>query len=127
MLIFGFGYITCRTFYFVRSAGTSLSLLRASHIIYLSSLIKVMEHLSYAREIMREHMIKSEKNGSQISLFEIRFEEEINQFQERAIDVLLYCHPPFFRQMMEFDDWESAMSFLDENKESALQFWRANT
>jgi hypothetical protein len=123
ILLFVFGYVTCKTFYFVRGAKLSITLLRASHIIYLSSLIKAIEHMSHAREMMLEHMIKTEKGGSQISFFEMKFEEDLRLFKERSIDVLLYCHPAFFKPTLEFDDWSTAMKFLQDNKQAALAFW----
>tara|TARA_R100001163_G_C5068188_1_gene208119 strand:- start:1206 stop:1610 length:405 start_codon:yes stop_codon:yes gene_type:complete len=123
LLTFVFGYVTCRTFYFVRAARVSLTLVRGAHIIYLSALMHVLEYLANAREIMLEHMLIAEKSATQISSFEFRFEQDTKLLKERSIDVLLYCHPSPFRQMLEFEDWEGAMRYLDENSESALKFW----
>ena len=123
ILIFFFGYLTCRTFYFMRSARTSLSLMKASGILYLSVLVKAIEHLSYAREIMLEHMIRTEKKTFEISSFEMRFERDVSLFKDRSIHTFLACHPKFFRSMVEFNNWEDAMKFLIEHKDSALAFW----
>jgi hypothetical protein len=123
LLTFVFGYVTCKTFYFFRSSRISLSLLNASHVIYLSSLIKTIEHLSYAREIMREHMLRTEKDSIQISSFEKGFDEDLKLLKVRSINNLLQCHPTFFRTMIQFDDWGGAMKFLQENREGALSFW----
>lgn len=123
LLTFIFGYVTCRTFYFFRTSRTSLSLLSASHIIYLSSVIKAIEHLSYAREIMREHLLVTEKDALQISSFERSFEDDLSRLKQRSITVLLATHPEFFRSMMKFDDWPTAMKYLEENRDAALSFW----
>ena len=123
LIVFIFGYLTCKTFYFVRSARVSLVLIKASNIIYLSSLIKALEHLSYVREIMLEQMLKSEKNSTQISTFEFRFEQDVQKLKRRSISTLLSCHPEFFRSQLEFDDWKSAMEYLQKNKSTALKFW----
>lgn len=123
ILIFLFGYVTCKTFYFVRSARTSLVILKSAHVIYLSTLLKSIEHLSYSRELVLEQLLKAQKSSPQISSFEMRYEEDVRQFKRRAIDILLYSHPSFFRPMVEFDDWRSAMKFLEDNRESALRFW----
>ncbi len=126
LLVFVFGYITCRTFYFFRAASVGLSMLRASHIIYLSALVRALTHLSYAREIVREHMIRTERKSTQISFFEIQFDQDVELFKEKGIEVLIYCHPTFFRSMLEFSDWPTAMDFLAEHKETALLFWDKN-
>ena len=123
LLTFIFGYFTCKTFYFIRSTRASLVLLRAIHVIYLSSLIKAIEHMSYAREIMLEHMLKTEKSSTQISSFELRFERDTQMLKVRSINTLLACHPTFFRRMMDFKDWPSAMEYLLNNKDAALKFW----
>jgi len=125
LLVFLFGCLTSRTFYFFSSARTSLSMLKASHIIYLSTLIKALEHLSYAREMVLEHMVRTERKSTQISFFEMQHDENIEMFKQRAIDILIYSHPTFFRTMVEFDDWRTAMKYLADNKEAALKFWEA--
>jgi hypothetical protein len=98
-------------------------MLRAGRLIYLSALIKTLEHLSYAREIMLEHMLCTEKSAVQISSFEWRFNEDTKLLKQRSIDVLIQCHPSFFRPTIEFQDWDSAQRFLNEHKDAALQFW----
>jgi len=123
ILIFVFGYVTCRLVYFFRVNRLSLSLLKLSHIIYLSTLIKAMEHLSYAREIMLEHMLKSEKGPTHISSFEYRFEEDVRHLKERSIRELVQQHPEIFRQVIDFEDWPTAMRFLMENRAHTLTFW----
>ena len=127
LLIFIFGYLTCKTFYFIRSARISLVLIKASNIIYLSSLIKALEHLSYVREIMLEQMLKSGKSSTQISTFEFRFEQDAQTLKRRAISTLLACHPSFFRKQLEFDDWKGAMEYLQKNKSTALKFWETDS
>ena len=101
----------------------SLSLLRTANIIYLSSMVKSIEHLSYARELVREHMLRTGRGAFQISSFEHTFDEDLKLLKDRSIETLLRCHPTFFRPTVEFEDWTSAMQFLQKNKEGALGFW----
>tara|TARA_R100000808_G_scaffold19251_1_gene41862 strand:- start:545 stop:823 length:279 start_codon:yes stop_codon:yes gene_type:complete len=89
--------------------------------------MKALENMSYARDLVLENMIKTEKSSSQISFFQLKFEEDVRLFKERAIDVLIYCHPPFFKPTLEFDDWRSAMEFLEKNKQTALIFWETQS
>jgi hypothetical protein len=123
LLMFMFGYVTCKTFYFFRSARLGLNLVRASHIIYLSAVIKAMEHLFQARGIMLQHMLQTEKESIQISSFELRFNEEMKTLQDRSVEILMALHPEFFKPTMEFEDWASAMNYLQQHKEAALAFW----
>lgn len=123
LLAFIFGYVTCRAFYFLRVSRLSISLLKISQIVYLSTLVKALEHLSYAREIMLEHMLKTEKGSTQISTFQYRFEEDVRILKEKSIRELLNQHPKVFRNIIEFDDWPSAMRYLMEHKAETLAFW----
>jgi len=98
-------------------------MVKAAHIIYLSVMIKALENLAYSREIMLEHMLKSEQNTTRISSFEFKFEEDVRELKERSILMLAALHPPFFKQMMDFETWDEAAAFLLKNKEAALKFW----
>ena len=123
LLTFLFGYVTCRTFYFVKSARISLTLLRASHIVYISAILKALENLSYSREVMLEHMAISERGATEISLFEKRYEQDVDLITERSIQVLRALHPKFFETALEFENWSEAIKYAEENREIMLKFW----
>lgn len=125
LLTFLFGYVTCRTFYFVRSARLSLTLLRASHIVYISAIIKAIENLSYSREVMLEHMAISERSSTEISLFERQYEYDVGLLKERSIQTLCVLHPKFFETTLEFSNWEEAMKYAEENREIMFKFWES--
>ena len=97
LLTFLFGYITHKTFYFLRSARLSLSLIKASHIIYLSLLIKAIENFAYTKTLTMQQMKETDKSREQIRKFEYRHDEDVALFKARSIAVLLEYHPPFFR------------------------------
>ena len=122
-VIFAFGYTTSKALYFLRSTKLSLRMLRASHLIYLSVMIKALENLSYSREIMLEHMLRTEKNAPQITSFELRFDTDVKALKERSIRSLREEHPKFFQTAIEFDDWDSSMEYLMKHKEIILEFW----
>mgnify|MGYP003145742718 CR=1 FL=1 len=87
-LVFLFGYITCRTFYFIRSARLSLKLIVSGHLFYL-----------------------------------LAIENDIVVLQSNSIDYLLKLHPTFYREALKFDDWQSAMEYLEEHREIISQYW----
>jgi len=124
ILVFLFGYATCKIFYFFRSARLSLVTLRASQIIYLSTVVKALEHLAYSKEIMLEHMLRAGKKSVEISSFQYRFENEERLLKERSIKVVKSYYGGLFQEMIEFEDWDTAMQFLSDNKQGALDFWR---
>ena len=124
LLTFMFGYVTCNVFYFLRLARLSLNLLKTSHVVYLSTLTKALEYLSYSHEVMLEYMIIAEKNSAQISSFKFRFDDEVQKFKDQSIEVLLNNHPKFFHSTIEFKDWSTAMKYLSDHRKMALQYWQ---
>jgi len=124
LLIFVFGYVTCKTFYFLSASRISVRLLRSAQLVYLSVMIKSLENLSYSREIALEHMLRTERKSPEISSFEYKFDEEVRMIKDRAITQLINQHPRLFRDTIEFTDWNSSMAFLTKYKGSILSFWR---
>ena len=123
-MVFVFGYVTHKTFYFLHSARLAIMMIKMSHVIYLSSLIKSLENLSYTRELVLEHLIRTERTATQISTFEMSFNKDVEHFKTKSINTIIHTHPKFFKPILEFDDWASAMKYLETNKKAALAFWR---
>ena len=115
-LVFIFGYVTCKTFYFFRANRISLSLIRLSHIIYLSSVIKSIETLIEARSTAIVNNIEPLKSKD-------LFEDEIKTLKENSVAYLLQLHPRFYRDVLTFDDWESSMRYLNQNKDAVYTIW----
>jgi len=122
-LVFIAGYLTCKALYFMKSTRLSLRAVRASHLIYLSVIIKALENLSYSRELTLESLAKSGETSAAISIFEMQFDTDVRHIKEHSIETLKHQHPDFFKPFIEFDDWESSMDYLMTYKKSALQFW----
>ena len=76
LLVFIFGYVTCQTFYFVRSTRVSLKLMKSSRVIYLLMMAKAMEKYKIAEEVMIQHMQESGKDQFTISKFKDSIEKE---------------------------------------------------
>ena len=116
-LLFLFGYITCRTFYFIRSSRVSLRLIAMAHVIFLSAIKRVEDEWRKAladREIDKSDRIR----------LEIELEGKIEVLRTTSIDYLLMLHPPFYREALQFADWEGAMNYLYKNEETINQFWK---
>ena len=77
----------------------------------------------YARGLVLEEMLRSEKSSAQISTFEYLHEEEVKTLKERSIASLIELHPPFFRKVVEFENWKEAEQYLEKYREVVLRFW----
>jgi len=117
LLVFVFGYTTCKTFYFVRANRISLSLIKLAHVIYLSAVVKSIETLSHARYVAKMNDIEACQTNDV-------FDNEINLLKENSVTYLLQLHPKFYRDILKFNDWESCMRYLNLNKDAVFKIWK---
>ena len=124
VLVFIFGYITCKTFYFLNAVRVSLKLLKSSRVAYLLMAAKIVEQYTISEYSMKRYLKESEQDEETINAFKIKFEQDLKDFKNSVIQDIIHNTPPTFRENLEFDDWRSAMRFLQHNKEDAFNFWR---
>tara|TARA_Y100000592_G_C5333634_1_gene250775 strand:- start:72 stop:482 length:411 start_codon:yes stop_codon:yes gene_type:complete len=125
-LVFIFGYVTCQTFYFLRSTRVSLKLMKSSRVIYLLMMAKAMEKYKIAEEVMLMNLKLSGRDQEVINSFKESIHEERQSFQQRSVSWIIDNTPATFRDIIGFDDWDSAMKFLVLHQEEAFKFWRIN-
>ena len=123
-LVFIFGYVTCKTFYFINTARLSLKLLKSSRIIYLVLATRALENYATSERIMKKYLIDTDANKETKNDFELRFEEEKLLFKAQTIATLIGQTPKAFKEGIEFHDWDTAMIHLQRHKEEAFNFWR---
>ena len=124
MLVFIFGYITCKTFYFFNSARAGVLIIKLSHIICLTILSRCIEAYSYAtytklRALSKTGVIPGSK------IYEKVKEEdkaELQRFKEKIIASIVAVHPERFKTLITFSDWNGAMNYLEENRQVAILF-----
>ena len=121
-LAFILGYITCRTFYFYNAARASIIALKTTHVVALAILAQSLEDFYYAKAYRMEKMVESGETDHNIQAFSFLMEEEIRYYKRKAVKKLIEAHPEFFKQIIEFEDWETAMTFLQSHRNLAAQF-----
>ena len=123
-LTFIFGYVTCKTFYFLNTTRLSLKLIKSSRLIYLIMATRALENYATSERIMKKHLIETDSDLETQKSFEQKFEQETLVFKTQAIATLIEQTPQAFKPGLEFDDWSTAMVHLRKHKEEALRFWR---
>tara|TARA_Y100000034_G_scaffold133989_2_gene201183 strand:+ start:199 stop:600 length:402 start_codon:yes stop_codon:yes gene_type:complete len=121
-LIFIFGYITCKTFYFASASRKSILLLQTTQLIGLFILVRAIESFNYAMQYRIDVMKKNNASEQNIKAFKLRYNDEVNLFKRRSVEKIIDAHGGFFSQTIEFDDWKSAMIFLEKNRENIINF-----
>lgn len=113
LIVFAFGYFTCKTFYFVREVRLGLIMLKVTHCIALYCLVKAYEQLEYAKNAKKNEMLSIGESEGNIKAYCLNFDELIHTFKRRSINDIINLHPSFYKDIIKFNDWDSAMSFLD--------------
>ncbi len=116
-LLFIFGYVTCRTFYFLRSARLSLSLIMSGHLVYLSAVEAIIN--KWKQNIKVLNLEKNDRIKQENEL-----KRQIEVLQSNSVDYLLKLHPSFYRDALKFHDWQSAMKHLEDNSNLMNEFWQ---
>ena len=88
-----------------------------AHLVYLSAIESIINKW---KENIK--LLNLEKN------VRIKHENELQQqievLQSDSIDYLLKLHPSFYREVLKFHDWQSAMDYLEKNRSLINEFWQ---
>ena len=123
-LVFIFGYMTCRTFYFVKASRISLRILIYSQIIYISIMLEIIEKLQKTKSFSNEIKRSVKEMASVCDEINEKIDEEMSILKNNSIKYLINMHPKFYRDSLKFKDWDSSMQFLGNNKQEAFNFWK---
>ena len=116
LLVFVFGYLTHKTFYFVRSSRISIGLIRMSQLISLGILARSMENFYYAHTARLRQLKENNESAAVIKDTRRSFNMEISTYKEKAIKEMIESHPKFYAPIVNFTDWKSAMKYLETHR-----------
>ena len=114
-MVFVFGYITCKTFYFLRELRLGLVMLKLSHYLSLYTIVRSVESLEYSKSMRIIAMRRADESEKNIKAYQLNFDTEIKLYKDKCIREIINIHPKFYRDMIQYDNWDSAMHFLNEN------------
>ena len=94
------------------------------HVVSIAILIKCIEEYSYAGTEKLKALSNCGvlPNDEVYKKIEIENEKTIELFKERRIATIIAFHPEYFRNIIEFEDWSTAMKFLQRNKDIGRAF-----
>jgi hypothetical protein len=87
---------------------------------------KGLENFHYSKYYRLSLMQENKDSQHNIDAFTRSFNDEVSQYKEKAIKIMIDAHGSFFDQVVEFSDWEGAMSYLEKNKSVAREFLTRN-
>jgi len=115
ILVFVFGYVTCKTFYFMKSVRLGLTTLHICHVVGLYTILKGLENYHYTKTMKIKSLKESDESTQVIDAYERNFNEEINMYKNKSIEQIINMHPNFFKDVIKFHDWDSAMRYLSHD------------
>jgi len=121
-LVFAFGYLTCKTFYFFRATRTGILIVKSAQVISLAILAKSMENFAFSRTYKILTLQESGASEQNIGAYTINIDLAINSYKEKAIKHIVEQHSKFYKEILDFDDWRSGMDYLEQNREVAHAF-----
>ena len=83
-----------------------------------------IEQYAYVRTFGALQLKKKGATGDEVENYKLYINNDIAFFKTKSIDNLVSATPNYFKQVLEFDDWESAMRHMNENKELVDQIIR---
>ena len=114
LLVFAFGYLTCKTFYFLKEIRLGLVMLKISHCLSLYTIVRGVESLEYTKAMRLNELRLKEESERNVKAHQLNFDAEIKLYKDKSIREIINMHPKFYRDLIEYDDWDSAMRFLNE-------------
>ena len=127
LLVFAFGYFTCRTFYFLKEVRLGLVMLKLSHFLSLYTIVKGVENLEYTKSMRLDELRRKGESERNMDAYRNNFDIEIKLYKDKSIREIINIHPKFYRDLVKYTDWDSAMRFLnDEGIEYIKQFNQRN-
>tara|TARA_R100000995_G_scaffold81486_1_gene54334 strand:- start:433 stop:807 length:375 start_codon:yes stop_codon:yes gene_type:complete len=114
--MFVFGYVTCKMLYYIRATRISIQLLQLSNLVSLFLLTRALENFEHSRALCLKDLKQRDASERNIDIYKSNLNEEIESFKNKSISGLLELHPDFFKQVIPYDDWDSAMKYLESNK-----------
>jgi len=117
LLVFTFGYITCRTFYFFRAARSSVNMLKVSQLVSVAMLARSLENFAYSKSLRLQYLAETNASEQNKEAFMLLHQDELTNFKTKSIQEIVALHPKFFEDALDFHDWPSAMKFLNDNQQ----------
>ena len=93
-----------------------------SQVISLFIIARSLEDFAYAKEYSLLRMKEGKETEHNIGAFEERHQKEVEFFKKRSVERIISTHGSYFSEVVEYEDWDGAMKFLNVNKKIVFDF-----
>jgi len=121
VLMFVLGYLTCKTFYYLRSARLGITLIQTSNLFSLFILARALENYEISRTLCLADLKRKNMSERNLDIYKENLQREVDSFKKKSIDSLLAAHPHFFKSVTNYNDWDSGMKFLEDHRDLIIK------
>ena len=86
--------------------------------------VKSYERIAYYNNLALNDYMKNEPGDRNVEVYKNNLDEETRLFKDRCIKALVNSSPPLFRKTVPFEDWPTAMLYLNQNRDFVLQLYK---
>tara|TARA_R100001591_G_C4236481_1_gene153340 strand:- start:128 stop:394 length:267 start_codon:yes stop_codon:yes gene_type:complete len=79
-------------------------------------LTRALENYHYAKSFCNERLVKNGATEKELESFKIYINNDMEHLKKTAIRDMNKAIPEHFKSSIVFDDWETAMAFLEASK-----------
>ena len=79
-----------------------------------------MQNYYYVRTFGSNQLTKSGAGDDEVKNYKKFIDNDIEYFKDSSIKYIVRNTPEHFMPMLQFDDWDSAMSFLDNLNQTRI-------
>ena len=96
--------------------------MRVCQVVGLFIIARSLEDFAYAKEYSLLRMEEGEETEHNINTFEKQHEKEVEFFKERAVERIIDIHGSYFSDVVDYENWDDAMKFLNSNRKTVFDF-----
>ena len=116
-LMYVFGYVTCRTFYYLKATRLGVTLIQTANLFSLLLLTRALENYEISRTLCLNDLKQKNLSKENLETYEANLQAEIDIFKRKSIASLIDSHPDFFESVLDYNDWESGMVYLEQKRD----------
>ena len=120
------GFVFCKILDFFGASSLAAQIIKTANLTALYMFVKSFEKIIYYNNLTLNDYIKRETNERNIEVFKENLDQEVELFKKRCISTLLEARPTLFRNIATYHDWNTAMAYLNLNRDFVVELFKGN-
>tara|TARA_R110000824_G_scaffold393882_1_gene593316 strand:+ start:1175 stop:1480 length:306 start_codon:yes stop_codon:yes gene_type:complete len=92
-------------------------LIQTANVFSLFLLARALENYEVSRSLCLKDLKQKNLSKENFKVYETNLQTEIDNFKNKSIASLVDLHQGIFENVIDHDDWESGMIYLEQNRD----------